>query len=161
MPSGRVTFGVEIQNVRRALLPCRDCGSFALRNAPWPSGFQGLRHVADLCRNIGPYHEKQPYRWRRDSVTGPEKTKVEERQGQSQSLIRDCFVVIRLRLLTIARAEEFWSDGLRRLIPQIADFADVPSEGTTFTIAATMPDNAALAVVGYNFRLPIKWLRIL
>jgi hypothetical protein len=27
-------------------------------------------------------------------------------------------------------------------------FADVPSEGTTFTIAATMPDNAALAVVG-------------
>jgi hypothetical protein len=153
--------GVEIQNARRSLLPCRDCGSFALRNAPWPSGFQGLRHVADLCRDIGPYHEKQPYRWRRDSVTGPEKTKVEERQGQSQSLIRDCFVVIRLRLLTIARAEEFWSDGLRRLIPQIADFADVPSEGTTFTIAPTMPDNAALAVVGYNFRLPIKWLRIL
>ena len=53
-------FGMEIQNAHSSLLLCSNCRGFALHHASWPSGIQGLRHVAALRRDIGPHHEKQP-----------------------------------------------------------------------------------------------------
>src|SRR5580704_9629509 len=84
---------------------------------PGPAVSRGFGTSRTYVVISGPIMKSSPTVGAETSVAGPEKTKVEERQGQSQSLIRDCFVVIRLRLLTIARAEESWSDGLRRLIP--------------------------------------------
>jgi hypothetical protein len=49
---------MEIQNARRSLLLCRNCRSYALDDASWPGGIQGLRHVAALRRDIGPNHQK-------------------------------------------------------------------------------------------------------
>ena len=79
--------GMEIQNAHRSLLPCSNCRSFAMHDAFWPSGIQGLRHVAALRRDIGPHHEKQPCREHGNPTDSPAKTKVQARQGQSQSLI--------------------------------------------------------------------------
>jgi hypothetical protein len=79
--------GMEIQNAHRSLLPCSNCRGFALHDASWPSGIQGLRHVTALRRDIGPHHEKQPCREHGNPTGSPAKTKVQARQGQSQSLI--------------------------------------------------------------------------
>ena len=68
-------------------LPCCNCRGCALHDASWSSGIQGLRHVAALRRDIRPNHQKQPCREHGDPTDSPAKTKVQARQGQSQSLI--------------------------------------------------------------------------